>query len=132
MRWFKRRPKRLLHDFSEILDDLVQERGEPETLEAAFDLVTEAGRMMMFIRHHDYGADNINQGGEEGIAIRVGDKLARIKTILAKGKAKSESKEDAWADMSNYGKIGVLWGRGWWNLPEERPGLVVVVPKRSS
>lgn len=107
-------------DFSEVLDILVEIKGEPETLEEAYGLVSKAAECVMWIRHQDYGAKNISEDGQLGVAIRAGDKLARIKNLLKTGnKAKGEPREDAWGDLANYGKIGVLLERGWWDLPAE-------------
>lgn len=117
-------------DFSEVLDALVLEHGEPTTLDDAYDLVTEAARRVMFNRHHDYGPDNINRHGELGVLVRSDDKLARIGNLLKKKKAKGEPREDAWGDMSNYGKIAVMLLRGWWHLPEQADGFVVKTPER--
>ncbi len=105
-------------DFSEVLDALVAETGPPATLEAAYDLVAEASRRVMFMRHHDYGKGNISRHGEVGILVRCDDKLARIQTTMEKGVTKSEPREDAWGDVGNYGNIAVLVMRGWWDLPE--------------
>jgi hypothetical protein len=122
MRWrrrlFRRWQKRSPRDFSEVLDTLVMEKGEPETFEAAYDLVAEAERRVMFMRHRDYGAGNITKHGEYGILVRSDDKSARIANLLKKTKdPSSEPREDAWGDKSNYGSIAVMWGRGWWTLP---------------
>ncbi len=105
-------------DFSEVLDALVAETGQPATLEDAYDLVAEAQRRVMFMRHHDYGKGNISRYGEVGILVRCDDKLARIQTTMEKGVTKSEPREDAWGDVGNYGSIAVLVMRGWWELPE--------------
>lgn len=105
-------------DFSEILDILVDREGEPETLEEAYGLVSKAAERVMFIRHHDYGPENIQRHGELGVAIRMDDKLARINNLLKSGdEAKGEPREDAYGDLANYGKIGALLVRGWWDLP---------------
>lgn len=107
-------------DFSEILDVLVDRDGEPETLEEAYGLVSKAAECVMFKRHHDYGPENIQRHGELGVAIRMDDKLARINNLLKSGsEAKGEPREDAWGDLANYGKMGVLLEREWWDLPAE-------------
>ncbi len=82
----------------------------------------------MFARKHmDYGLNNIALGGDlnnkedknfslTGLAIRLTDKISRLKNLLINGKnfVKAESMEDTFIDIANYGIIGLLVGRNKW------------------
>ena len=82
----------------------------------------------MFARKHmDYGLNNIALGGDltndedkkfslTGLAIRLTDKISRLKNLLINGKnyVKGEGMEDTFIDIANYGKIGLLVGRDKW------------------
>ena len=82
----------------------------------------------MFARKHmDYGLNNIALGGDltnnedkkyslTGLAIRLTDKISRLKNLLINGKnyVKGEGMEDTFIDIVNYGIIGLLVGRDKW------------------
>ena len=83
----------------------------------------------MFARKHmDYGLNNIALGGDilnnkadknfslTGLAIRLTDKISRLKNLLVNGKnfVKGEGMEDTFIDIANYGIIGLLVGRNKW------------------
>ena len=82
----------------------------------------------MFARKHmDYGLNNIALGGDlkneadkkfslTGLAIRLTDKISRLKNLLTNGKnyVKGEAMEDTFLDVANYGIIGLLVGRDKW------------------
>ena len=82
----------------------------------------------MFARKHmDYGLNNISLGGDlknpndkkfslTGLAIRLTDKISRLRNLLTNGKnyVKGESMEDTFIDVANYGIIGMLVGRDKW------------------
>ena len=77
---------------------------------------------------HDYGPGNISVGSplktEEdiklsltGLWFRMNDKLQRVKTLLLGDKqsaVKDEPLEDAYLDVSNYGIMATIVGRGKW------------------
>ena len=61
----------------------------------------------------DYGSSNITLNGELGVAVRLQDKVGRMRHILLKeltGKVRvnHESLEDSFKDAANYGMIGLL------------------------
>ena len=65
----------------------------------------------------DYGSSNITLNGELGVAVRLQDKVGRMRHILLKemtGKVRvnHESLEDSFRDAANYGMIGLLLKRG--------------------
>ena len=82
----------------------------------------------MFARKHmDYGLNNIALGGDltndedkkfslTGLAIRLTDKISRLKNLLINGKnyVKGEGMEDTFIDIAYYGIIGLLVGRDKW------------------
>ena len=82
---------------------------------------------MFAAKHMDYGLNNIALGGDltnkedkkfslTGLAIRLTDKISRLKNLLINGKnyVKGEGMEDTFVDIANYGIIGMLVGRNKW------------------
>jgi len=83
---------------------------------------------MFAAKHMDYGLNNITLGGDiinneadrkfslTGLAIRLTDKISRLKNLLTNGKnyVKGEAMEDTFLDVANYGIIGLLVGRNKW------------------
>ena len=78
-------------------------------------------------KHMDYGLQNISLGGDltketdkkfslTGLAIRLTDKISRLRNLLTNGKnfVKGEGMEDTFLDVANYGIIGLLVGRDKW------------------
>ena len=79
-------------------------------------------------KQHDYGPGNISVGtqlknAEEiklsltGLWFRMNDKLQRVKTLLMTGReaaVNDEPLEDAYLDVSNYGIMATIVGRGKW------------------
>ena len=79
-------------------------------------------------KQHDYGPGNISVGTQlktkeavnlslTGLWFRMNDKLQRVKTLLRTGResaVKDEPVEDAYLDVSNYGIMATLVGRGKW------------------
>ena len=79
-------------------------------------------------KQHDYGPGNISVGTQlktkeevnlslTGLWFRMNDKLQRVKTLLMTGRksaVKDEPLEDAYLDVSNYGIMATLVGRGKW------------------
>ncbi len=69
-------------------------------------------------KQNDYGRQNIAKHGELGVAVRLGDKEARLANLLFNpDKAVAvadESLEGTWIDVLNYGGIGLLTHRGEW------------------
>ena len=79
-------------------------------------------------KQHDYGPGNISVGTQlktkeeinlslTGLWFRMNDKLQRVKTLIMTGRnsaVKDEPLEDAYLDVSNYGIMATLVGRGKW------------------
>ena len=84
-------------------------------------------------KQQDYGSNNISSSGELGIAVRLQDKVSRMRHILLKEltaqeksahvfKANHESLEDTYKDAANYALIGLVAAQtveiiGQWFLP---------------
>ena len=69
-------------------------------------------------KQHDYGHDNINNFGVIGIAIRVCDKVARIRNLRARGgAAANESLVDSYMDIMGYAAIAIMHANGGFQLP---------------
>ena len=104
----------------------VFEREYPE-LSQEFKQIQEEMYEMFARKHMDYGLNNIALGGDltnpedkkfslTGLAIRLTDKISRLKNLLINGKnfVKGEGMEDTFIDIANYGIIGLLVGRDKW------------------
>ncbi len=79
-------------------------------------------------KQHDYGPGNISVGTQlqtddeiklslTGLWFRMNDKIQRLKTLLMTGRksaVKDEPMEDAYLDVSNYGIMATIVGRGKW------------------
>ena len=79
-------------------------------------------------KQHDYGPGNISVGTQlvtpeevklslTGLWFRMNDKLQRVKNLLMSGRENAvndEPLEDAYLDVSNYGIMATLVGRGKW------------------
>lgn len=79
-------------------------------------------------KQHDYGRTNVAVGGEQGLTIRLGDKVSRLFNLQGIGygaKKRSaapsvnESLRDTFLDIGNYGPMGVMLIDGLW--PRVRP-----------
>ena len=98
----------------------------PELFEE-YKRISEEMYEMFARKHMDYGLNNIALGGDltndedkkfslTGLAIRLTDKISRLKNLLINGKnyVKGEGMEDTFIDIANYGIIGLLVGRDKW------------------
>ena len=62
-------------------------------------------------KHKDYGADYILIFKEQGLVVRVWDKVSRLKNIVWRGQAPTIL-EDTWKDVAGYAIIGMMLQRG--------------------
>lgn len=66
----------------------------------------------------DYGPENISALGENGVFVRMWDKINRLKTLTWDKKKEpsvtDEAVEDTLKDISNYALIWILVKRGKW------------------
>lgn len=95
------------------------EAHEPQTFEETVDLVLDGMRAVLIERQRKYGPENIRRHGEIGLAVRCGDKLARLDHhYFGEGKeTPDESIDDSWTDLGNYAVIALMVRRGLWGLP---------------
>jgi len=69
----------------------------------------EAMEQLLVKKQHDYGHANIEGFGYIGLAVRLCDKVARIKTLETRGaKPKNESVIDSWVDIVGYAVISQM------------------------
>lgn len=62
-----------------------------------------------------YGDGNIDVIGQEGIIIRLKEKLERLKHLISTDQdPEEEPTEDTWKDIIGYGIIGLMVNRGKW------------------
>ena len=69
-------------------------------------------------KHKDYGVDNILIFKEQGLVVRLWDKVSRLKNIVW-GSKLPETLEDTWKDMAGYAIIGMMLQRGTFTNPLE-------------
>ena len=102
------------------------EKEYPE-LSQEFKAIQDEMYRMFAAKHMDYGLQNISLGGDltkendkkfslTGLAIRLTDKISRLRNLLTNGRnfVKGEGMEDTFIDIANYGIIGLLVGRDKW------------------
>ena len=67
---------------------------------------------MVAEKHKDYGPDNILVFKEQGLVVRMWDKIGRLKHLVWKEKIpKHESIEDTFKDLAGYAIIGLMLQR---------------------
>lgn len=116
-----------LEDFKAYNDVVSHFEAEYPELSKEFKSIQKEMYEMFARKHMDYGLNNIALGGDlnnpedktfslTGLAIRLTDKISRLKNLLINGKnfVKGEGMEDTFIDIANYGIIGLLVGRDKW------------------
>ena len=114
-------------DFEAYSDIVAHFEAEYPELSKEFKSIQKEMYEMFARKHMDYGLNNIALGGDltnpedktfslTGLAIRLTDKISRLKNLLINGKnfVKGEGMEDTFIDIANYGIIGLLVGRDKW------------------
>lgn len=72
-------------------------------------------------KQHDYGHDNINNFGIIGIAIRMCDKIARIRNLTGRNSdGLNEPLHDSYLDVVGYAVIASMYHDGSFQLQLER------------
>jgi hypothetical protein len=85
----------------------------PPTLDRAFEAVSEDLLEMFLKKHRDYGKGNILANGELGIAMRVAEKIERLKhLLLSQQTPANESIDETWTDIAVYAVIAKLYRSG--------------------
>ena len=77
--------------------------------------ITEEMKALLKRKNEMYGDGNIDEIGEEGIIIRIKEKIERLKHLLTiKENPPEEPIEDTWKDIIGYGIIGLMVNRKKW------------------
>ena len=91
---------------------------EPKTFNEACELVVLDLADLISAKQYDYGKDNILGVGEQGLVVRLWDKINRLKNLIWNNqRPKNESVEDTLNDIAGYAIIGLMLRRGWFELP---------------
>ena len=104
----------------------MMEKEWPE-MTAEFRRLQREQYVLFLHKQHDYGPGNISVGTQlqteeeiqlslTGLWFRMNDKIQRLKTMLMtkRESAVDEPMEDAYLDVSNYGIMATIVGRGKW------------------
>jgi len=68
---------------------------------------------IVIAKQHDYGHDNILAFKEQGLVVRLWDKINRLKNLVWKNNdPKNESIEDTFTDIAGYAIIGLMLAEG--------------------
>ena len=88
--------------------------GTTESFEQACREVAASIAETVISKQHDYGHDNILAFKEQGLVVRLSDKVARLKNLLwtRTDKPKNESIEDTFVDVAGYAIIGLMLAQG--------------------
>lgn len=82
--------------------------------------IQQAGKQVMLTvigKQRMYGHGNIARFGISGIAIRLNDKLERLKNLKKHdGPVLFEPLQDTWLDICGYSVIAVMWINEWFML----------------
>lgn len=85
----------------------------PKYLDEAFAQVTEELLAMFLKKHRDYGKGNILAVKELGIALRINEKIERLKNLLISSQdPANESIDETWTDIAVYAVIAKLYRKG--------------------
>lgn len=102
---------------------------EPKTLDAAFAAINNELLELFLQKHHDYGKGNILANKELGIAMRISEKVERLKHLhMSQQDPENESVEDSWRDIAVYAIIAILFHRKQFQNLEVDPS---VMPKEA-
>jgi hypothetical protein len=86
---------------------------DQQTLDQAFKQIEDELLQLFLKKHKDYGKGNILSVKELGIALRISEKIERIKHLMMQGnEPANESVEETWKDIAVYGILAVLLRRG--------------------
>ena len=109
-------------------DVIEQMEKEWQEMTTEFKRIQKEQYELFLHKQHDYGPGNISVGTQlqtpeeiklslTGLWFRMNDKLQRLKTLLLSGRknaVEGEPMEDAYLDVSNYGIMATIVGRGKW------------------
>lgn len=87
-----------------------------KTLDQAYQQILDELLLTFLKKHKDYGKGNILSVRELGIAMRISEKVERLKHLLLKeeigGTPANESIEDSWTDIAVYAILARLLRNG--------------------
>ena len=120
----KDNPTSTEHEY-DVIEQMEKEWPEMTT---EFKRIQKEQYELFLHKQHDYGPGNISVGTNlqtedevhlslTGLWFRMNDKLQRLKTLLLSGRknaVEGEPMEDAYLDVSNYGIMATIVGRGKW------------------
>lgn len=95
----------------------------PKFFEDACEKILKDAVVQLVKKGSDYGRDNINFFGAQGIVVRAGDKVMRLRQAYFQNhEFNYESKMDTWMDLMTYALLGILKetkdnGTDQYNLP---------------
>ena len=80
------------------------------------DEVCKEIRTLLVEKNKRYGGKNIEEFGQEGVVIRINDKIDRLKNIVFNKVKETEDEtiEDTWKDLAGYAILGLMLHRGKW------------------
>jgi len=80
--------------------------------EACRDIALEVAEVVI-AKQHDYGHNNILAFKEQGLVVRLWDKINRLKNLFwNNSEPKNESIEDTFTDIAGYAIIGLMLAEG--------------------
>ncbi len=89
---------------------------KPKTFdEACYQVANELARLVIK-KQHDYGQGNILKFGEQGILVRMSDKIERLINLQDK-EGVTEPKYDAIDDLGGYSIVWEMLNKGYFTLP---------------
>lgn len=95
---------------------------KPVTFEQAMARLNAECDQIMIKKQLDYGNLNIAIWDVLGVAVRLTDKVMRLRELLLSGRPpQNESIRDTAVDIRNYGLILLMLADGLWGLPVEVP-----------
>ena len=120
----KDNPTSTEHEY-DVIEQMEKEWPEMTT---EFKRIQKEQYELFLHKQHDYGPGNISVGTNlqtqdevhlslTGLWFRMNDKLQRLTTLLLSGRknaVEGEPMEDAYLDVSNYGIMATIVGRGKW------------------
>ena len=85
-------------------------KGTDQSFEQACREVAHRIATTVISKQHDYGHDNIMAFKEQGLVVRLSDKVARLKNLLWTNidAPKNEPIEDTFIDVAGYAIIGLM------------------------
>lgn len=93
---------------------------KPATFEQAMAQLNAECDRVMIKKQCDYGSLNIAIWDALGVAVRLTDKVMRLRELILSGRlSQNESIRDTAVDIRNYGLILLMLIDGLWGLPME-------------